>query len=393
MKILYYDCFAGISGDMNLGALIDLGVDRNYLEAELARLKIGPYRLEIRRDLRKGIAGTRVEVIPAGHSEHHHHTAFKDIRSLIEESGLSDRVKTVSLAIFVKLAEAEGKVHGRSPDEVAFHEVGAVDSIVDIAGAAICLDFLKPDRVLSSPVQVGGGVAECAHGTLPVPAPATAEILKGIPVRTGLVPFETATPTGAAILAATVDQFLECLDFTPTAIGYGLGLRDIEVPNVLRVFLGEQGESLPDSDLEIRSACIIETNIDDMSPETYDAILEALFAAGAQDVYLTPIIMKKSRPAVKIGILCEAERMAAIEEVLWRQTTTFGLRFHPVTKIMLRREMTEVDTSFGKVSVKNASYRGHRIRSKPEYEDCKRLARERGVTVRDILNSLPKNTE
>ena len=394
MKILYYDCFAGISGDMNLGALIDLGVDPERLRTELAKLHISDYRLSIERGLRKGISGTRIDVIvPSGHHHGHSHTTFKDIRRLIEESELSDRVKATSLEIFLKLAQAEAKVHGHALDDVAFHEVGAVDSIVDIVGAAICLDILGVDRVLASPVQVGGGFVTCAHGTLPVPAPATVEILKGIPIKAGLVPFETTTPTGAAILAATVDQFIERLDFTPAAVGYGLGHRDTEIPNVLRVLIGEQTEVQSDSDLEVRGACMIETNIDDMSPETYDLILESLFAAGAQDVYLTPIIMKKSRPAVKISILCEAQRMPEIEEVLWLQTSTFGLRFHPVTKVMLRREFSEVVTKYGKISVKNAYWHGKRVRSKPEYEDCKKLAKAQGVTIRDILNSLPKDSE
>jgi pyridinium-3,5-bisthiocarboxylic acid mononucleotide nickel chelatase len=394
LKILYYDCFAGISGDMNLGALIDLGVEPELLRTELAKLNIGRYRFSIERGVRKGISGTRIDVIvPSEHSSGHGHTTFKDIRRLIEESDLSGRVKAISLAIFMKLAEAEAKIHGHALDDVAFHEVGAVDSIVDIVGAAICLDILSVDRIFSSPVQLGGGFVKCAHGTLPVPAPATVEILKGIPIKMGLVPFETTTPTGAAILAATVDQFIERLDFTPATIGYGLGHRDTEVPNVLRVLIGEQAEALSDSDVEVRGACIIDTNIDDMSPETYDLILESLFAAGAQDVYLTPIIMKKSRPAVKISILCEAQHMSEIEEVLWLQTSTFGLRFYPVTKVMLRRDFSEVATKYGKISVKNAYWHGKRVRSKPEYEDCKKLAKAQGVTIRDILDSLPKDSK
>lgn len=397
MRILYYDCFAGISGDMNLGAMIDLGADRELLLAELKKLPIGPYEIAVERDARRGITGTRVEVVLPQQSGNRHgrhtHTSFKHIRRVIGDSALSTAVKEISLSIFTKLAEAEAKVHGRAVDDVAFHEVGAVDSIIDIVGAAVCLENLKVDRIYCSPVQVGGGFVKCSHGTLPVPAPATVEILKGIPIRSGLVPFETTTPTGAAILAVTVDLFTECLDFVPTGIGYGIGRRDTEIPNVLRAVLGQVEEGCAETDVEFGRACLIETNIDDMSPESYDAILEALFARGAQDVYLTPIIMKKSRPAVKISVLCDTEHKAGIEEVLWLQTTTFGVRFHNVTKAMLRRDVSEADTRFGKISVKNAYYRGRRIKSKPEYEDCRRLAREKGVTIKEIVDSLPKDPD
>ncbi len=401
MKILYYDCFAGISGDMNLGALIDLGADRGHLVRELAKLEIGLYRIDFERDQRRGITGIRADVVvPAEDSAGHHHghgnhrhTSFSDIRRMIQESGLSGGVKEISLRIFTRVAEAEAKIHGHAVDEVAFHEVGAVDSIVDIVGAAVCLESLNVQGVLASPVQVGGGFVKCEHGMLPVPAPATAEILKGIPIRSGLVPFETTTPTGAAILAATVDRFVERLDFVPSRIGYGIGRRDTEIPNVLRIFLGEAQDRASDSDLELRGACLLETNIDDMSPETYDSILESLFEKGAQDVYLTPIIMKKSRPAVKISILCDMEHMPGIEEVLWFQTTTFGLRFHSVTKVMLPRDASDVLTRFGKVSMKNAYFRGKRIKSKAEYEDCKRLAGEKGVSVKEVYDSLSRERE
>ena len=393
-KLLYYDCFSGISGDMNLGALIDLGVDQKRLVDELKKLKIGDFRLDIKRDSRKGIAGTKVDVVvPPNADSTHHHTSFREIRQLIEESGLSEKIKKNSLAIFTRLAVAEAKIHDQAIEDVAFHEVGAVDSIVDIVGAAICLDDLQVDRVLSSPVQLGGGFVKCAHGTLPVPAPATVELLKGIPVKSGLVPFETTTPTGAAILAATVDQFTDHLDFVYSGIGYGIGGRDLEIPNVLRVFLGEVQDSSGDSDLETAEAFLLETNIDDMSPESYDFILESLFAKGAHDVFLTPIIMKKSRPAVKISVLCSIKDLPDIEEVFWLQTTTVGVRYHKVGKDMLRRDMSEVDTPYGKVSVKNVYYRGRQIKSKPEYEDCKKLAQEKGVSIRMILDSIPRKPD
>jgi hypothetical protein len=393
MKILYYDCFAGISGDMNLGAMIDLGVDRDHLLAELKKLDIGPYEIRIGRDRRRGLAGTCVTVIagqetgppglpPAGDR------TFRDIEKLIGASGLSGQVKALSLKIFTKLAEAEAKVHGHALDDVHFHEVGAVDSIVDIVGAAVCLDFLQVERVLSSPVELGVGFISCAHGIFPVPAPATAEILKGIPIRTGGAPHEATTPTGAAILAATVNRFTEATDFTVAKIGYGLGQRDTERPNVLRLFLGEQADGASAEDVEIEDAFLIECNIDDMNPELYDDVMESLFQKGALDVFLTPVIMKKSRPAVKISILCNDRERGAIEEVLWLKTSTFGLRTQRISKAMLKRDFSARATRYGIIAIKNAYFRGKKIKSKPEYEDCRKLAAEKGVSVKDIYDSL-----
>ena len=393
MKILYYDCFSGISGDMNLGAMIDLGIDRKHLVDELKKLNVGQYGLSIRKDRRKGITGTRVDVTlsPEHHPSDGHtprHRTFSDIVGLISESDLSENVKSVSLDIFRRLAEAEAKVHAQDIDEVHFHEVGAVDSIIDIVGAAVCLDNLKVDRVLSSAVQVGGGFVTCTHGTLPVPAPATMEILKGIPIRAGIVPFETTTPTGAAILAATVDQFTDQIQFTPRKTGYGIGQRDTEIPNALRLMLGDIQEETFVDDVTTQGAILVECNIDDMNPEMYDFMMDALFARGALDVFLTPIIMKKSRPAVKISVLCDIKEQRAVEEVFWLQTSTFGLRSHPVSKAMLRREFSRQSTVYGEISVKHAYFRGRRIKSKPEYEDCKRLAGEKGVALKEIFDSL-----
>jgi uncharacterized protein (TIGR00299 family) protein len=273
MKILYYDCFCGISGDMNLGALLDLGVDSEYLLRELAKLQLdSEYELRIKKEMKMGIAGTKVDVIlkaealghrhghsgpeaqhrPAFSHDHHHHDHpeeqetdhchqhrnIQDIAKIINSSSLSDRVKQLSVAMFTRIARAEAKIHGKSLNEVHFHEVGAIDSIVDIVGAAITLDYLKADRILAAPVQVGGGFVQCAHGLFPVPAPATAAILAGIPIKAGLVSVETTTPTGAAILAANVQEFTDKMELTIEKIGYGIGRRDLEIPNVLRVYLG-----------------------------------------------------------------------------------------------------------------------------------------------------------
>lgn len=396
MKILYYDCFAGISGDMNLGAMIDLGVPPGYLFGELNKLNIGEHEIKIASDKRKGITGTRVEVAvnsddSSGQGQVCAERTFKDIVRIIGKSDLSAKVKSVSLDIFTRIAEAEGKIHGCKTGDVHFHEVGAVDSIIDIVGAAVCLDYLQPERIISSPVELGGGFVRCSHGILPVPAPATMEILRGIPVKSGAVPFETTTPTGAAILAATVDDFTGGINFTPQKIGYGIGHRDTDIPNVLRVCLGEiqvQTGSDDADDTEKQQAILIECNIDDMNPEMYEDVMEALLAKGAHDVFLTPVIMKKSRPATKISVLCGEGERQAIEEILWLRTSTFGLRFQRVSKSMLHRDFSTLPTKFGNISIKNGYFKGRKIKSKPEYEDCKRLAKEKGVSVKEIYDFL-----
>jgi len=394
MKILYYDCFAGISGDMNLGAMLDLGVDQKYLLKELGNLPIDSYKIKVYKDKRGGITGTKVDVIVPFQKKTSSRLTqkkrtFRDITRMIKQSNLSANVKKISLDIFTCLARAEGKIHGHKIEDIHFHEVGAIDSIVDIVGAAICLDYLKVDKVISSPIQVGSGIINCSHGTFPVPAPATAEILQGIPIKTGLVPFEATTPTGAAIIAVTAVSFKEKIDFTPQKIGYGLGSKDSPIPNVLRLFFGEISANDAKADeLETGEAVIIECNIDDMNPELYDALMERLFVAGAHDVFFTPIIMKKSRPAVIVSVLCDVGKQKAIEEVLWLNSSTFGLRSYKVTKSMLRRETVKVKTKYGEIAVKSGYLNGRIIKSKPEYEDCKRLAKENGVTIQDIYKSI-----
>jgi pyridinium-3,5-bisthiocarboxylic acid mononucleotide nickel chelatase len=394
MKILYYDCFAGISGDMNLGAMLDLGVDQKYLLKGLGNLPIDSYKIKIYKDKRGGITGTKVDVIvPPQKKTSSRQTlpkrTYRDITQMIKKSNLSANVKMISIDIFTRLARAEGKIHGHKIEDVHFHEVGAVDSIVDIVGAAICLDYLEVDKVISSPIQVGSGMINCSHGTFPVPAPATAEILQGIPIKTGLMPFEATTPTGAAIVAATAIYFTEKIDFTPQKIGYGLGSKDSPIPNVLRLYLGEISvDAVKADDPEIGVAIIIECNIDDMNPEFYDALMERLFAAGAHDVFLTPIIMKKSRPAVMVSVLCDVGKQKAIEEVLWLSSSTFGLRSYNVAKSILWRETVKVKTKYGEITVKNGYLNGRIIKSKPEYEDCKRLAKKNGVSIQNIYESI-----
>jgi uncharacterized protein (TIGR00299 family) protein len=397
MKILYYDCFSGISGDMHLGALIDVGVDKDYLVHELSKLQLeDEYQICVEKGMKNGISGTKVDVILTHkHSDHHEHThghhghdshrTFKEIAQIINSSSLSDVVKKSSLAMFMKIAEAEAKVHGKSIDEVHFHEVGAIDAIVDMVGAAIALDYLKVDKIMASSVQLGGGFVKCAHGIIPVPAPATVEILKGVPVKSGIVSFETTTPTGAAILAANVEAFTDQTAFTTEKIGYGLGHRELEIPNVLRVYLGtiENVE-------KVEEQFILETNIDDMNPELYSYVEEQLFEAGALDVFKTPIIMKKGRPAIKLSILIDKDKEKKILDVIFKATTSIGIRKFKVEKTMLHREFLTVKTKYGDIHVKNAYYGGELIKYKAEYEDCKRIAIENNIPIAKVYSEVDK---
>ena len=403
MKILYYDCFSGISGDMHLGAMIDLGVDPDGLIEQLGKLDLSGYELRITKDQRKGISGTKVDVILDGdnhHQNHGHHHAhdhdhqhphrnLEDITKIIQTSELSNAVKERSIRMFRRLAEAEGKIHDQPIEKVHFHEVGAVDSIVDIVGAAVCLEMLAPDIIYSSPVELGGGFVKCEHGTFPVPAPATAEILTGIPVKSGAVPFETTTPTGALIIACNAEEFGPMKNLRISKTAYGIGNRDTDIPNVLRVHLAEpldQGDSSP----ETRKAWIMECNIDDMNPEMYGYVMEILFDLGADDVFITPIIMKKARPASKLTVLCPPDKKQVLTEALLTHTTSLGVRSYEVDKTMLEREYTKLKTKYGEVTVKTAIYRGKHLKSKPEYEDCIRLAREHGIPAQKIYEEISR---
>lgn len=393
MKVLYYDCFCGISGDMNLAALLDLGVAEDYLRRELSKLKLGTeYELHVKKDNKKGISGTRVDVVLKSpthvhkHDHHHHvHRNLRDIENIINNSTLSDEVKKLSLVIFMKVAEAEAKVHGKPLYEVHFHEVGAVDSIIDIVGAAVCLDYLQVDKIMASSVQMGGGFVKCAHGVIPVPAPATVEILKHTPVKSGLVPFETTTPTGAAILAANVAKFTDRMDLSIEKIGYGIGHRELEIPNVLRIYLGYE-----DRDENREEQYILETNIDDMNPELYGYIEEKLFAQGALDVFKTSIYMKKGRAATKLSVLVSEKQEKSVLDVIFRETTSIGVRKYKVEKIMLTRDFVQVSTQYGSITVKNAYYLGKKVKYKPEYEDCKRIANEKNIPIARVYQEVYK---
>jgi uncharacterized protein (TIGR00299 family) protein len=395
MKILFYDCFSGISGDMHLGAMIDLGVDPEHLISQLKLLDLDGYEIRISSDQRKGITGTRVDVVleEKKSKSHHHHRNLADISSIINDSKLDGRVKVRSLKMFSRLAKAEAKIHGKSIDEIHFHEVGAVDSIVDIVGAAICIEYMKPDKIMASEVQLGGGFVKCAHGTFPVPAPATAEILTGVPVRSGAVQFETCTPTGALILACNVDEFTAMDGLTISRTAYGIGQKDLDIPNVLRLFLADKAGKSPDENIasdftDNVKAWILECNIDDMNPEVYGYVMDTLFNLGADDVFITPIIMKKARPASKLSVLCTSEKKDMITDALLTQTTSLGLRSYQVDKMMLQREFSTLKTSYGEVTIKTAVYKGQKLKSKPEYEDCVRLARKHDIPVQQVYEEI-----
>lgn len=386
---------------MNLGAMLDLGIDKDFLIEELNKLHLhNDFELEKKQDERKGITGTKVTVKllhhhhdhhdnhnhhdshGQHHTHHHHHRNLHDIESIISNSDLSSTVKELSLKMFMEVATAEAKIHGKSIEEVHFHEVGAVDSIVDIVGAAICYDALKVDKVIFSPITVGSGFVDCAHGRFPVPAPATAEILKGIPITSGEVPKEMTTPTGAVIAKVLGEEFTTNKDFTITKIGYGIGHRDNVVPNVLRVFLGEASHHHKEK------AKMIECNIDDMNPELYQYVMNKLLDKGAMDVYLTPITMKKSRPAMKFSVLCSHKEADSLTRILFEETTTLGIRSYDVDKAMMGRKIVAIDTIYGPVKIKLALLNGEIIKWKPEYEDCKMIAQQHDIPIHQVYHKI-----
>jgi len=373
---------------MNLAALLDLGVPGDHLRTELAKLNLSGFTVKISKSSKMGIHGTRVDVElrdehHGSHNvhAHHEHRNLHDITDIITESPLSENVKKISLMIFTKIAVAEEKVHNTTVDEIHFHEVGAVDSIVDIVGAAVCLDWLNPSHIITLPVELGGGFVKCAHGTIPVPAPATLELLKGFPVKTGAVQFETTTPTGAAILAAMSKPAEKHTSFIADKIGYGIGHRDLDIPNVLRVILAEEISST-----ECVPQYVLECNIDDMNPEMYSYIIDKLLAHGAKDAWCTPIIMKKGRPAVTLSVLCDAESENIISEIIFRETTTFGLRRTDVSKKMLDRVERTVSTSVGDIRIKEGFLNGVKIKEKPEFEDCRRIADTKKIPLKDVYD-------
>jgi pyridinium-3,5-bisthiocarboxylic acid mononucleotide nickel chelatase len=383
MKILSYDCFSGISGDMNLGAMIDLGVDKTFLITELSKLNLPGWELIVQKDQRHGITGTKVTVKQTRHE--HLHRYLSDIEKIINESKIDNKTRELSLKIFNKIAAAEAAVHGTSVDQVNFHEVGAVDSIIDIVGAAICFNTLKVDAVNISTVELGGGFVLCDHGKLPVPAPATVELIKGIIVRKGGVDFEATTPTGAAILASLGTSFDDSLLFKIEKTAYGVGQKDHpDVPNLLRVFLGETLSNESSG----HDALMIECNIDDMNPEFFEYISDRLFKAGASDVFFSNIMMKKGRPGILLNVICETELADTVKNIIFSESTSLGIRTLSFRKDTLVREFETIQTIYGYLTVKRSYHNGKEVSCKPEYEDCKRIAAERQIPVKEVYNNI-----
>jgi len=399
MKILYYDCFSGISGDMNLGAMIDLGIDRQKLHDELSKLHLSGWNLHISREQRHGIAGTKVSVITddvplagtdgvsshtAAHANDHEsvHRKLMNIEKIIHHSSLNISTKTLASKIFRLMAESEAIVHNETPENIHFHEVGALDSIIDIVGAAVCLEELAAEKIFVSPLEMGCGTVKCAHGTLPIPAPATVQLIKNFPVHMGGVPFEATTPTGAAIIASVAEPAPQNLNFSIIKAGYGIGQRDNpQRPNMLRVYLAET----TDFAFQNHEAFRVECNIDDMNPEITDYITAQLYAAGVPDVFHTQIMMKKSRPAYQITVICEREHLAEVKRILFTESTTIGLRIFPFHKETLQRRFTEVKTPFGTVKVKRSYLDGQEVSIKPEADQCATIAREKGVPMKEVI--------
>ncbi len=372
-RALYYECFAGISGDMHLGALIDLGVPPEHLRTELGKLELaGEFELVAEPGRKMGITGTLATVrLKEGVDKPHR--GLSTIKGILERAGYAPRVTARAVAMFETIAVAEAKIHGTTVEAIHFHEVGATDSIADIAGAAIGLDYLNIDAAYCSEVELGSGMVRCAHGLMPVPAPATAEIMKGAPCGYGGVDGEATTPTGAAILRCTVDAFEPPPGFVPEAVGYGVGQKDFARPNVLRLTLGEARARV-----EAETNVEVECNIDDMPAEAFEPLMDALLGAGAKDVFLTPIVMKKARPGTKVSLLVDEQRLDAVLAKLFDGSTTIGARLHEVAKRMLPREERTIDTALGAVRVKIVTLPSGKRRWKSEHDDVADIATRTG---------------
>ncbi len=380
MGCIFLDCFAGISGDMMLGALLDAGVPLDELLSGLRTLPLSHWDLRVERVRKGAITATSVTIVADEH--HHHERHLADIQQIVNASRLPEPVKATSLAIFRLLAEAEAKVHGVSVEEVHFHEVGAVDSIVDIVGSVYALHLLGVKAVYASAVPFTRGRVKMAHGELPVPAPATLELLKGVPTYPLDIDAELVTPTGAALLKGLAKSFGLPPPFTPQRIGYGAGKRDLPFPNVLRVVVGEMPDNLP---LQRERLIVLETNLDDMTGEVAGYVMERLLEAGARDVWVSPAQMKKSRPALVLSVLCDPEKLPSLVPLLLRETTTLGVRVREVERLCLPREIWEVVTPYGTVRVKVAKFGGEIVNLAPEYDDCRQLALRCSIPLKEVM--------
>ncbi|MCG6927824.1 MAG: nickel pincer cofactor biosynthesis protein LarC [Acidobacteria bacterium] len=377
-RLVYFDGASGASGDMILGAVVDLGLPLDRLREDLASLPLSGYRLEATRVSRSGLAATKVDVLVDEEKPVHRHLG--DIVRLLEQSDLPVEVKEEAEALFVRLAEAESAVHGISPERVHFHEVGAVDSIVDIVGGVLALRWLEADRFVSSPLNVGSGTVKMAHGTFPVPAPATARLVAGVPVY-GEGEGELLTPTGALLVTAHATDYGPLPPMQIEKVGHGAGSRDTGGrPNVLRLLVGAEARGEGGG-----RVLVLETEIDDASPQLFGPLLDQLLGAGAMDAFFTPVQMKKGRPGVLVTVLAPPERRGAVEELLFRETTTLGIRRQEWDRTVLEREVSTVETAYGPIRVKIGRRGGTVYNAWPEFDDCQRAATEKGVPVKQVL--------
>ena len=380
MKIAYFDCIAGASGDMILGALVDAGLPIEMLRERLSALKLGDeFRLQTQKVSKNGFGATKVDVI-VSEDEHHHGRYVAEIEAIIHKSDLPEQIQEKAVGMFRRLAEVEAGIHGVPVESVHLHEVGGVDTIVDVIGALVGLEALGVEQVHASPLPLGLGFVKGAHGQIPLPAPATLALLQGIPVRGSDVEMELVTPTGALILTTVCKTFGSIPPMTLTGLGYGAGGRDLPIPNVLRLLVGEQG-------LGVENLMLLETNVDDNSAEINGYVMEKLFAAGALDVFFMPIQMKKNRPATMLSVLCRPTDVDQLETILFRETSTLGVRRQSVERHCLVRESETVRTPYGPIRVKVARLADGTTKRAPEFEDCRHAAETHGVPLRVVYDS------
>jgi uncharacterized protein (TIGR00299 family) protein len=378
MQIAYFDCFSGVSGDMILGALIDAGLDFHQLKSELSKLKISGYTLKTEKTTRKSLSGT---IFTVNTEEDHAERHLRDIEEIIDRSDLGDDIKAFSKAIFQKLAHVEAKIHNSDPGKVHFHEIGGLDSIIDIVGVLIGIKMLGIEAVYVSSIPVGRGFVECDHGILPLPAPATLEMLKGIPIHASDMEKELVTPTGISILKHIARSFGVIPKMKIQRIGYGAGSRDLKIPNLLRVWIGETDEK---TEYEKDEVILIETNLDDMNPEFIGYASEKLMEGGALDVFMTPIFMKKNRPGTQLSVLITPDKLEETLSIIFTETTSLGIRLHRLERKKLPREIITVETTFGPVKVKVSQSSQETKNISPEYEDCKKIAIKQGIPLRNV---------
>lgn len=386
MKTLYFDCNSGISGNMTLGALLEITEDTQYLLNELKKLKIKGYNIQISKKQKNGITATYVDVIledehnhnSTAHLHNHEHRNLNDINEIIEKSELSETVKDLAKRIFLRVAKAESKVHGKTLEEVHFHEVGAIDSIIDICGTAILIDKINPEQIISSTVNDGYGFTNCAHGKMAIPVPATSEIFATSKVKFRQIDIEgeLVTPTGAAIIAELSKDFKLLPKMNIKKIGWGAGTKDLEIPNVLKIYYGETEE-------KDKNVTVIETNIDDSTSEILGYTQEQLLKNGALDVFFTPILMKKNRPSYKLTVICKNEDLSKMQDIIFKETTTIGIRYRQENRIELPRKIIDLETKYGVIKAKKVKH-GEEEYIYPEYENIKKLAEEKNIPLKEL---------